>query len=93
MGAVPARLNGNISERDHSLNWGGPNAREDIEKRRRGESHAALDAILKGDKSGYQALFSECEDVRLAIFGPFARGRRNVEAALSAPHRIIVMEE
>jgi ketosteroid isomerase-like protein len=48
------------------------------------ESHAALDAILKGDKSGYQALFSEQEDVTLGNpFGPFARGRRNVEATLA----------
>jgi len=48
------------------------------------ESHAALDAILKGDKSGYQALFSEREDVTLGNpFGPFARGRRNVEATLA----------
>jgi ketosteroid isomerase-like protein len=48
------------------------------------ESHAALDAILKGDKSRYQSLFSEREDVTLGNpFGPFASGRRNVEATLA----------
>ena len=48
------------------------------------ESHAALDAILKGDKSGYQSLFSERDDVTLGNpFGPFARGRKNVEATLA----------
>jgi uncharacterized protein (TIGR02246 family) len=48
------------------------------------QSHAALDAILKGDKSGYEALFSEREDVTLGNpFGPFARGRKNVEARLA----------
>jgi ketosteroid isomerase-like protein len=48
------------------------------------ESHAALDAILKGDKSGYQNLFSERDDVTLGNpFGPFARGRKNVEATLA----------
>jgi ketosteroid isomerase-like protein len=48
------------------------------------ESHAALDLILKGDKSGYEAMFSEREDVTLGNpFGPFARGRRNVEATLA----------
>ena len=48
------------------------------------ESHAALDAILKGDKSGYQSLFSERDDVTLGNpFGPFARGRKSVEATLA----------
>ena len=48
------------------------------------ESHAALDAILKGDNSGYQALFSEREDVTLGNpFGPFALGRNSVEATLA----------
>jgi ketosteroid isomerase-like protein len=48
------------------------------------ESHAAGDAILKGDKSGYQALFTQREDVTLGNpFGPFAKGRRNVEATLA----------
>ena len=48
------------------------------------QSHAALDAILKGDKSGYEALFSEREDVTLGNpFGPFARGREGVGARLA----------
>ncbi len=48
------------------------------------ESHAAGDAILKGDKSRYEALFSEREDVTLGNpFGPFAKGRRNVESTLA----------
>ncbi len=48
------------------------------------ESHAALDAILKGDKRGSEALFSERDDVTLGNpFGPFARGRNNVEATLA----------
>jgi ketosteroid isomerase-like protein len=48
------------------------------------QSHAALAAILRGDKSGYQALFSERDDVTLGNpFGPFARGRNAVEATLT----------
>ena len=48
------------------------------------QSHAALDKILKGDKSGYEALFSERDDVTLGNpFGPFARGRKSVEATLA----------
>ena len=48
------------------------------------QSHAALDAILKGDKSGYEAMFSERDDVTLGNpFGPFARGRKNVQATLA----------
>lgn len=47
------------------------------------QSHAALAAILKGDPSGYKALYSEGEDVTLGNpFGPYARGRKNVEATL-----------
>ena len=47
-------------------------------------SHAALGAILNGDPSGYQALYSDAEDVTLGNpFGPYARGRRNVEATLA----------
>jgi ketosteroid isomerase-like protein len=47
-------------------------------------SHAAGDAILKGDAGGYRALFSEREDVTLGNpFGPFARGREGVEARLA----------
>jgi ketosteroid isomerase-like protein len=48
------------------------------------QSHAALDAILKGDPSLYQALFSNSEDVTLGNpFGPYARGRQEVEATLA----------
>ncbi|MBT9470200.1 MAG: DUF4440 domain-containing protein [Pseudomonadota bacterium] len=46
-------------------------------------NHAALDAMLKGDCSGYMALLSERDDVTWGNpFGPFAQGRENVEAAL-----------
>jgi uncharacterized protein (TIGR02246 family) len=46
-------------------------------------SHAALDAILKGDPQGYKALFSDGDDVTLGNpFGPFARGRTKVEETL-----------
>jgi hypothetical protein len=39
------------------------------------QSHAALDAIQKGDPSVYQALYSDAEDVTLGNpFGPYARG-------------------
>jgi ketosteroid isomerase-like protein len=48
------------------------------------KSHAALDAILKGDPSLYKALFSQADDVTLGNpFGPYARGRRQVEATLA----------
>lgn len=47
-------------------------------------SHNALAAILKGDQSGYLELFSTAEDVTLGNpFGPFGRGRKNVEARLA----------
>jgi uncharacterized protein (TIGR02246 family) len=47
------------------------------------ESHAALAAILKGDPSGYKALFSDREDVTLGNpFGPYAHGREQVEDTL-----------
>ena len=47
-------------------------------------SHKALAAILKGDQSGYLELFSTAEDVTLGNpFGPFGRGRKNVEARLA----------
>ena len=47
-------------------------------------SHKALAAILKGDQSGYLDLFSTAEDVTLGNpFGPFGRGRKNVEARLA----------
>ncbi|MBL8771373.1 MAG: nuclear transport factor 2 family protein [Phenylobacterium sp.] len=46
-------------------------------------NHAALDAMVKGDSSGYVALLSDRDDVTWGNpFGPFARGRANVEAAL-----------
>ena len=45
------------------------------------QSHAALGAILKGDPSIYLALFSLADDVTLGNpFGPYVRGRQNVEA-------------
>jgi ketosteroid isomerase-like protein len=48
------------------------------------QSHAALGAILNGDPSGYQALYSDAEDVTLGNpFGPYARGRQKVEATLA----------
>ena len=48
------------------------------------QSHAALAAILNGDPSIYQGLYSEGEDVTLGNpFGPYARGRKNVEATLA----------
>jgi hypothetical protein len=47
-------------------------------------SHNALAAILEGDQSGYLELFSAAEDVTLGNpFGPFGRGRKNVEARLA----------
>jgi ketosteroid isomerase-like protein len=47
------------------------------------QSHAALSAILKGDPSGYRALYSLADDVTLGNpFGPYVRGRQKVEATL-----------
>ena len=47
-------------------------------------SHKALAAIFKGDQSGYLGLLSAAEDVTLGNpFGPFGRGRKNVEARLA----------
>ena len=47
------------------------------------QSHAALAAILKGDPSVYQALYSDRDDVTLGNpFGPYAHGRRKVEETL-----------
>jgi ketosteroid isomerase-like protein len=49
------------------------------------QNHAALDAMLKGDSSGYVALLSDGDDVTWGNpFGPFARGRESVEAALAS---------
>jgi ketosteroid isomerase-like protein len=48
------------------------------------QSHAALGAILKGDPSIYRALYSLTDDVTLGNpFGPYVRGRQNVEATLA----------
>ena len=45
---------------------------------------AALDAMLKGDSSGYVALLSDRDDVTWGNpFGPFARGRESVVATLA----------
>lgn len=47
-------------------------------------SHAALHAIANGDPGVFQALFSDTDDVILGNpFGPFAKGRTNVEATLA----------
>jgi len=49
------------------------------------QNHAALDAMVKGDCSGYVSLLSDRDDViRGNPFGPFARGRANVEATLAS---------
>ena len=64
------------------------------------ESHAALGAILTGDPTVYQALYSPADDVTLGTaagrrarrrgrggrrkpFGPYVRGRQNVEQTLA----------
>lgn len=47
-------------------------------------SHQALAAILRGDQSGYLDLFSTADDITLGNpFGPFGKGRVNVEARLA----------
>lgn len=47
-------------------------------------SHAALHGIANGDPRLFQALFSSADDVTLGNpFGPFAKGRKNVEATLA----------
>ena len=47
-------------------------------------SHGALASIIRGDQSGYLALFSAAEDVTLGNpFGPFGKGRKSVEERLS----------
>ena len=49
------------------------------------QNHAALDAMLKGDSSGYVALLSDGDDVTWGNpFGPFARGRESVVATLAS---------
>jgi ketosteroid isomerase-like protein len=48
------------------------------------QSHLALGAILKGDPSVYQALYSRADDVTLGNpFGPYVRGRQKVEQTLA----------
>jgi hypothetical protein len=48
------------------------------------QSHAAGGAILRGDPSLYQALYSSAEDVTLGNpFGPYVRGRQKVEQTLA----------
>ncbi|MEO6027801.1 MAG: nuclear transport factor 2 family protein [Candidatus Binatia bacterium] len=48
------------------------------------QNHAALDAMVKGDSTGYVALLSDRDDVTWGNpFGPFARGRESVEATLA----------
>lgn len=48
-------------------------------------NEAALGAMLKGDHTGYVALLSDRDDVTWGNpFGPFARGRENVEATLAS---------
>jgi len=48
------------------------------------QSHAAGSAILKGDPSFYHALYSRGDDVTLGNpFGPYVRGRQEVEATLA----------
>lgn len=47
-------------------------------------SHLALASILRGDQSGYLALFSGADDVTLGNpFGPYGRGRKSVEERLA----------
>jgi ketosteroid isomerase-like protein len=49
------------------------------------QNHAALDTMVKGDSSGYVALLSDHDDVTWGNpFGPFARGRKSVEATLAS---------
>ena len=48
------------------------------------QSHRALASILNGDPRGYEALFADREDITLGNpFGPYARGRAQVSAALA----------
>ena len=49
------------------------------------QSHTALDAIFKGNSGLFKSLFSDREDVTLGNpFGPFARGRKEVEQTLDS---------
>ncbi|ABE43582.1 YybH family protein [Polaromonas sp. JS666] len=48
------------------------------------QSHAALAAILRGDPTLYQALYSDADDVTLGNpFGPYAHGRQKVDATVA----------
>lgn len=48
------------------------------------QSHRALGAILRGDPGVYQALYSSADDVTLGNpFGPYVRGRQNVDRTLA----------
>jgi ketosteroid isomerase-like protein len=48
------------------------------------KNHAALDAMVKGNSTGYVALLSDRDDVTWGNpFGPFAHGRKSVEATLA----------
>jgi ketosteroid isomerase-like protein len=43
------------------------------------EARAALDSIIRGDPNGYQALYSDAEDITVGSpFGGFGRGREAV---------------
>jgi ketosteroid isomerase-like protein len=47
------------------------------------QSHQAGSTILKGNPSGYKSLYSDRDDVTLGNpFGPYARGRKQVEETL-----------
>src|SRR5262245_46270167 len=51
-------------------------------------SHKALDAILKGDPSLYEALLSDSDDVTLGNpFGPYVRGKKQVEETVARAAR------
>jgi ketosteroid isomerase-like protein len=48
------------------------------------QGHLALGRIINGDPKGYEALFSQQEDVSLGNpFGPFASGRQKVVETLA----------
>jgi ketosteroid isomerase-like protein len=48
------------------------------------QNHAALDAMVKGDSTGYVALLTDRDDVTWGNpFGPFAQGHESVEATLA----------
>lgn len=48
------------------------------------QSHAALAAILRGDPTLYQALYSDADDVTLGNpFGPYVHGRQKVDATVA----------